>query len=195
MDIFQIARFSSPPSTIIEYTNKNQIPIQDNRIDKILSKFPSILDIVSSFEKSYPDTNGFYHMNLGDFEWKRVKNDLKPGLYKASVEDYSIRYFKCVDNTWKRIPIMDENPDSSYIARCAQGILEKQKFLFYDPVKKYIINKKLYFPILIDRILRIPSYHLTDGAIKLNGAILYKNITRGVYKKLNRIFCNTLEVT
>jgi hypothetical protein len=193
-DIFQIARFSGTRSTIMEFSGKNQIPIQNNRIYKILSQIPSILDIVGSFEKCYPDSNGFYHSNLDDFEWKKVKNELKPGLYKASAEDYSQRYFRCADNTWKRVPLMEENLDSSNIARCAQGILENKKFLFYDPVKKQLVNKNIFLPILIDRILRIPSYHLTDGAIQMNGATVYNNLTMSDYKKLNRIFCNTVEV-
>ena len=131
---------------------------------------------------------------MDEFEWKKVKSELKPGLYKASAEDYSLRYFRYADNTWKRVPTWDESLDSSNIARCAQSIMENKKYLFYDPIKKQLDNKNIFFPILIDRILRIPSYHLTDGVIQMNGAILYKNITMGVYKKLNRIFCNTVEV-
>ncbi len=193
-DIFQIARFSGPRSNVIEFAGKNQIPIQDNRIDRVLSQIPSIPDTVGSFEKYYPDSNGFYHFNLDEFEWKKVENELKPGLYKASAEDYSRRYFRCADNTWKRVPLMEENPDSSNIARCAQGIMENKKSLFYDPVKKQFINKNIFLPILIDRLLRIPSYHLTDGVIQMNGFAIYNNVTMSVYKKLNRIFCNTVEV-
>jgi len=193
-DIFQVARFCGPRSTIIEFAGKNQIPIQDNRIDRVLSQIPSIPDTVGSFKKCSPDSNGFYHFNLDEFEWKKVKNELKPGLYKASAEDYSLRHFRCADNTWKRVPLMEENPDSSNIARCAQGIMENKKFLFYDPVKKQLVNKNIFLPILIDRLLRIPSYHLTDGVIQMNGFATYNNVTMSVYKKLNRIFCNTVEV-
>lgn len=193
-DIFQIARFSGFRSNIIEFAGKNQTPIQDNAIGKILSQIPSISDTVDSFEKCYPDSNGFYHFNLDEFEWKQIKNELKPGLYKASAENYSRRYFKCEDNTWKRTPHMEENPDSSNIARCVQGIMENKKSHFYDPRKKQLINKNMFLPILIDRLLRIPSYHLTDGVIQMNGETIYNNISMSNYKKLNRIFCNTIEV-
>jgi len=192
-DIFQIARFKGHRTTIIEFASKNQIPIQDNRIDKIFSQIPTIPDTVNSFENSYPDSRGFYHFYLEHFEWKKIKNELMPGLYKAAEEDYSNRYFMCADNTWKRVPLMEENLDSSNIARCAQTIMENKKFLYYNPVKKQLIHKGIYLPILLDRILRIPSYHLADGVIEKNGETIYNNIAINIYKDINRIFRNTVE--
>jgi hypothetical protein len=194
IDSFQIVRFSASMVTINNFSSKDQIRIQDNRIDCILSQMPTIRAVVSSFKEFYPNSKGFYYFNLDDFEWVRSKNELKPGLYKASAEDYSKRCFLEGDNVWRRIPTLEENPDSVNIARWTQGILEQRKYLCYDQIKKLFICRNICLPILLDRVLRIPSYHLLNGVIQSRGTVIYTNITMNNYKQLNRIFCNTLEV-
>jgi hypothetical protein len=197
VDRFNIVRCKSSMSVITDYARQTGIMMQQGRISSVLSRIPSILDMVRAFKVFYPNsTKGFQFWNLTYRCWERIKeNQLRPGLYKASGEDFSNRYFYGSDFSWRKIPGLEENPDAVNVVKCAQAILEGGKILRYCWKSKRLTMHGIKPPIILDRILRIPSLPGENGVKRLNGSMIYKNISIIDYKKLSRIFCKIEELT
>lgn len=189
-DEFQVVRFYAEKDEIELFFRKFGIVTQSDKISHVLKSIPAISDVIFGQDRSIIDFNiDFQKRCFRNYGWEK-NHDKGNGLYKVCESDASRRYF-FFNGDWFLIP--EYPPDYSDIASCYQSILENRCFLRYDKENEEIHLEGCYLPIVIDRLLRIPSYPDKNGVIKKNHITIYKNIEYSVYSELDRIFCKSIK--
>lgn len=184
-DQFGVIRFKTTLKNVKILCCEIKCQFANSNIDHILSSFPKLSDVISGYPKKYLSESGF-RFEILRHSWSEKFERIDSGIFKTS-NDALVFYFKDEINCYE-LPSMYNNPDGWSIVETYQAVKEYIDFLFYDHEMKELKVKGISIPILIDRILRIPSYHFPDGAVNLKYETIYKNISCINIKHLNRIF-------
>lgn len=186
-DSFGVIRFKSYRRDLKRMCDELKIDFTDNHIYHPLRQFPAFKDIILCFKRlSGFQCNRYY--NVFKHRWEDAGEKGSIGIHKLKNEARQY-YFRMDQNGWLKVPSFKENPDSWYVCESFQAILvKKHPCIFYNKAERILNVEKISIPIIIDRILRIPSVHLKNS--KDNR---YQNISFAAFKQLNRIFSNGIE--
>lgn len=184
-DEFCVARFTSNSKQTQNICNEINCPFAYSNIDPILTNFPKLSDVISGYGKTHVTLIGYRYL-LKKHSWKEKAEEVVFGIYKTTL-DAHVHYFYDGTNCFE-ICERSTNPDSWNIFESHQAIKEKIEFLTYNAETKELILRNINIPILLDRILRIPSLHLHGSGITKNYTTIYKNISPSSVKQLNRIY-------
>lgn len=188
-DAFGVIRFESRLNEINKICTKYDIPYVDHHISHVLNQFPNLKDAVLQFREEF-GVECRHYFNPFKRRWEKVESPWRQGIYKVK-EDARQYYFRLDQNKWFKMPSFRSNPDAWHICNSYQAMANQNDtpFIFYQKAKHTVIVDKISIPILIDRILRIPSIH-----IPAEMEMCYPNISPSAFKQLNRIFLNGIEV-
>lgn len=184
-DQFGVIRFRSALKDMQIICHQINCTFANSNIDHILSSFPRLSDVISKFDPCYSYTLDYFQ-KLPDHSWHYNSDQITSGIFR---KDLKSRVFYYSDGTLVYcIPDSGINPDGRYIAEAHHAVIQGIEYFIYDHDKKELTVKSVNIPILIDRILRIPSYYLPEGTVDLKYKTIYKNISPSNIKQLNRIF-------
>jgi hypothetical protein len=192
IDNFGIVRFKSELKQTQNICIEIYCQFAYSNIDQVLTNFPRLSDVIlksdgiMSFEKSNTVSSFGFPYNLKKHHFKENSEKINLGIFKIS-SDAHVFYLKDGEDTYK-IPSLTINPEGWCIAETYQAIKEGIKFLTYNVELKQLIIKNINIPILIERILRIPSLHQQDEVINTKCTTIYTNISPLAVKQLSRIF-------
>ncbi|MBO9204854.1 MULTISPECIES: hypothetical protein [Niastella] len=185
---FNVCRFLASANQLKTFCRWNNLLFQSSNIDNILPEFPSIKDVIQSFENT-TSTNTAYHFNLKNRKWDLTNYTRKPGLYKTSIETFSNRLFIDDKENCYKVPPPKYNSEASMIAKCYQATLEDIDYLNYNENDKLLRVKFIELPILISRMLLLPSvFNSSFYCVPINGSVVYGNISKKCFTQLKRIF-------
>lgn len=190
-DLFGVCRFKSCCQNLKKISIELGINYTENNIAQVLSQFPRLKDIISQLQQVEVTSNSYHFFDVFRHSWKYAGGHFYSGIHKLH-NDAQQFYFRMNENVWLKIPSHEINPDSRYICESYQALLQKETpFIFYRKKEKHlVIRRNISIPILLDRILRIPSLHLMDGMFENKKEQVYQNISISAFKQLNRIFSN-----
>ena len=184
-DKFGIVRFNYDLKNIKQFSEKYNCDYKVIYSSKILNKFPKAIDILSTLETaSITSTNiQFYYARYRT--WKNRDNQIN-GLFRLS-EDSLKKYLR-LDGKNYSIPSSTTNPEIRFIAETYQITNELNDSFKYSKMKKELIISYVNLPILIDRLLRMPSIHDINGITEDKKSTTYNHIEFATVKQLQRIF-------
>lgn len=157
-----------------------------SNIEKVLSNYPKLGDVILSFEKNITIDVCGHHYKLSQHEIDENSKTKSIGIF--TTEKDSHRYYFFDGTECYELQSRKNNPEEWYIAETYQAIKEGFDFIVYKEQKQQLTIKNINIPILIDRLLRIPSLHLLDGVTTNYQETTYKNISVLVIRQLDRIF-------
>ncbi|MBF0232531.1 MAG: hypothetical protein HQK65_05765 [Desulfamplus sp.] len=192
IDSFGIIRFKSTTSQLKAIYTELQVDYMENSISQILAQVPDFRTYISKLSKT-PFPENYYLLNLYKHDWKKVSEPSCPGIYKASKDAFR-HYFILENGDCHLIHEQNIHPDCRYICEAYQGIMTvNRQFVSYNRRERELRVKVIQIPIVLDRILRIPSLHLLDGVSVCGNERVYKNININAFRQLNRIFCDGIK--
>lgn len=147
-----------------------------------LKRFPSVEDVVDSFDKSNQDPNELEYYN-----WKTGK-----GIAKLESEG-TTRYFSVPEILYMReLPNRTINPEAFAIAYCFSRAINKESNGIYNKESGTLKLSMFALPYLLYRTLLIHS--LADGVMPevLDKYYIFRNVPNIYVKQLNRILCNSI---
>lgn len=185
IDPFGVIRFSSTLKSTQFICDQINCPFSNSNIDHILSYFPKLSDVISKFDLSYSHSLDYFQ-KLPDHSWQSNSEKITSGIFRKDLKS-RVFYYSDGANVYC-IPDSIINPDGRYIAEAHHAVKLEIEYFAYNHEENELTVKSINIPILIDRILRIPSYHLPEGTVNLKYESIYKNISPSNIKQLNRIF-------
>lgn len=187
-DSFGTIRLKKLSRNLKEICRELHIDIIDNRIACALGQFPSLKDVIMQFRRE-PEFQCSRRYNVFKKCWEYDDENDCVGIYKLT-EEARQYYFRMDQEGWLKIPSLRINPDSEYICKSYQAVHNKERpCIFYKKAEKILFVRSISLPILVDRILRIPSVHMKRCVEKE-----YPNISFTAYRQLNRIFSNGIKI-
>lgn len=187
IDPFGVIRFKLEQKQIESLCNEWNCSFSVPHTSHILSNFPKLSDtITQSFTKGPTiDGTGFY-LNLKNHKFDENKKNGAVGIFKTDKDAH--KYFYCDGTDCYEIPSGRYNPEGWYIVESIQAVKEIFDFLSYNEKQQQLTVKGINIPVLIDRVLRLPSIHVGNGILEENFKTTYSNITPSIIKQLSRIF-------
>lgn len=191
IDPFGVIRFKLEQKQIESFCNELNCSFSVSNASDILGHFPKLgetlmNETICGFTKSITiDGTGFY-LNLKNHKFDGNKRNGTVGIFKTDKDAH--KYFYCDGTDSYEIPSDKSNPEGWYIAESIQAVKENFEFLSYNERKEQLLVKGINIPILIDRILRLPSIHIADGVVSESFKTTYTQIKPTVIRQLNRIF-------
>lgn len=148
----------------------------------VLKRFPTVKDIVDSFEKSQRDPKEveYYH-------WKSGK-----GIAKLKTEGLT-RYFSLPQELYMReLPSRTINPEAFAISFCFSRAINNEPNGRYSEATNTLALPTFALPCLIYRTLLLHS--LSEGVIPevRDKYYIFNNVPASYIRQLNRIFCNSI---
>lgn len=189
IDMFSVIRFKSKKDQTQSICNEIDCAFGISNIDQVLSNFPKIKEVLD--KNITLDGYGFYY-NLSKHKIDENSKIKSIGIF--TTEKDSHKYYFYDGSECYEIKSGKNNPEEWCIAETYQAIKEGVEFLSYNDQTKQLTVKNINIPILIDRILRIPSLYLVDGVTTANYKTIYKNISSSIIKQLNRIFETKIKI-
>lgn len=184
-DHFGVIRFCSTIKEIQTICKEINCPYSNSNIDHILSNFPSLSAVISKLDVSYSHPFDYFQV-LPDHSWQSNSEKITSGIFRKDLGSRVFYYSDGVNGYC--IPDSTINPDGRFIVESYHAIKLGIEYFVYHHKKKELIVKSINIPILIDRTLRIPSYHLSEGTVNKKSETIYTNISPSAIKQLNRIF-------
>jgi len=184
-DQFGVIRFRSTLKDTQIICGQINCPFSNSNIDHILSNFPKLSDVISKFDLSYSHSLDYFQ-KFPDHSWHYNSEKITSGIFRKDLKS-RVFYYSDGANVYC-IPDSITNPDGRYIAEAHYALIQGIEYFSYDHEKKELTVKNITIPILIDRILTIPSYHLPVGIVNLKYETIYKNISPSAIIQINRIF-------
>jgi len=185
-DSFGIIRFTSSVFKVEKFCIAHGISLNNMHVDEVLERLPSLEDIVHQFEKIIKPTNGWRY-DLRKREWLLLRLYNNVGVYRIGEERYAAKIFLDHDDSVYSIPSQKDNPDALNIALCYQADLEGINYLSYNDKEQSLVVSRMQLPILLDRILRIPSFMERLIPSTAYDYIVYKHISKNSFNHLKRI--------
>lgn len=199
IDSLGVIRFVSDTKVAEYISNELNCKFSMPNASVILSNFPKLSDTMinetfSGFTRSIiPDSITVFHYKLRTHQFDEIAKIKAVGIFKMEKEAH--RYYFYNGSDCYEIPSRKYNPEAWNIAETFQGVKGDFDFLLYNEKSEQLIIKTINIPILIDRVLRLPSLHLSNGVTTANYKTIYKNISPSIIKQLNRIFETKITVT
>lgn len=190
---FGIIRFPIKyQSTIQKIAIENHCPKPTNH-QGILKKLPSLKKVALTLLHSkimLLETNDFEYLSFNK-GW--TKNSQLPGIYRATKDVFSNRYF--FDGTSWFAFDSTQNPDTFNILACYSYLLNDWDLgISYCSQTKKLTVKQIYFPILLSRLLFLYTVKTKqDIPVAINKGI-YSNISRRIFLDLNRILAQKITI-
>lgn len=154
--------------------------------------FPTIKEIIISYEKSYPQTGKLQFYNINKHKWDFRQTDT--GICRTTT-DSLIHYLK-IKNEYFKIPINTENPEGRPLAESYLASFERNNIFNYNKSTQQLTVNNLNLPILIERLLRLHSFYKKEAIVSAgNFQVCYPDIPLTTVKQLNRIFTTNTEIT
>lgn len=184
-DKFGVIRFCSSVKEIQSICKEVNCQFSNSDIDHILSNFPKLIDAISKFDVSYSHPIDYFQ-KLPDHSWHYNSERITSGIFRKDLKSRVFYYSDGLNGYCIQDGII--NPDGRYIVESYHAVKLGIEYFAYSPEKKELTVKNINIPILVDRILRIPSYHLPEDTVNAKYETIYKNISPSAIKQLNRIF-------
>lgn len=193
IDMLGVIRFESETIQTQSICKEIDCVYANSDINPVLVNFPKIREVISGFEKNITLDGFGHHYKLSKHKIDDGSKIKSIGIFTTEKDSHKYYFFDGTD--CYEIPFKEYNPEGWCIAETHQAIREDIEFLVYNDQKKQLTVKNINIPILIDRVLRIPSIHLSNGATTANYKTVYKNISPSIIKQLNRIFETKIKIT
>jgi hypothetical protein len=176
------------------YTHKNdliklkqvRVPIVKSQIKGMLAELPSVKNIVQNFEQVQLTRDSYLFFDLEVFNWQQQYQDNAIGICKAD-EIAQVFYFVDKDKSVYRIPSARHNPDSYLIALCYQASLLSSSYIQHCPTTGKLDVDRIRLPVIIERILRLPSIYQTDIGMIGENARQFNHISSAEFRIVQRI--------
>ena len=160
----------------------------DLNLNGMLELFPSINHIVQKFEIVGMPSDAWYY-DLENLIWNpnRLHNDV--GVYRAGEQIYARKLLLDGDGTVYNIPSKRDNPDALHIALCYQAAITCCGYINFNKESSSLMVSKIQLPILLDRVLRIPSLMdpLVVDTVFDTKVKVYRHIPSNVFDQVKRI--------
>lgn len=187
IDPFGVIRFKFEQKQIESLCNELNCSFSVPNASHILSNFPKLSEgmMNETFSALTLDGTGFY-WNLKTHKFDETKKNGAVGIFKTDKDAHKYFFFNgigCYEITSQKY-----NPEGWSIAETLQAVRQNFDFLVYNDRTEQLMVKSINIPILIDRILRLPSIHLADGVVSESFKTTYTQLKPSVIKQLNRIF-------
>lgn len=147
-----------------------------------LKKFPSVEEVVDSFDKSVRDPNELEYYN----------RKAEKGIAKLE-SDGLTRYFSIPERLYMReLPNRTNNPEAFAIAYCFSRAINKEPNGIYNEDLGILKLPTFALPYLLYRTLLLHSF--ADGVMPevIDRYYIFKNVPNIYVKQLNRILCNSI---
>lgn len=191
IDLFGVIRFKLEQKQIESLCNELNCSFSVPNASHIFSNFPRLSGIMMNetplgFTKNITHEGTGFYLNLKNHKFDENKKNGAVGIFKTDKDAH--KYFYCDGTDCYEIPSEKYNPEGRYIAESVQAVKENFDFLSYNERQEQLTVRGINIPVLIDRVLRLPSIHIGNGILEENFKTTYSNITPSVIKQLNRIF-------
>jgi len=154
---------------------------------QVLSNFPSIDKIISSFNEAYLISASDNYLYFKDNNWEKAQVNNNFGVAKKSQDDHN-KYFIYPNNTIKEIPSRSQNPEAFVLANAYQNILKKKR-MEYNSKLEVLLLPDLSCPSLLFRVLSLNMLLFGDNIPTDNK---FTHVSKQMYKEINRIFNNAI---
>lgn len=191
IDPFGVIRFILEQKQIESLCNEWNCSFSVPNASHILSNFPKLSDTIMNetplgFTKSITIDGTGYYLNLKNHKFDEIKKNGAVGIFITEKDAH--KYFYCDGTDCYEIPSGKYNPEGRYIAESVQAVKENFDLFSYNERKEQLTVKGINIPVLIDRVLRLPSIHVANGVVEESFKTTYAYITPPVIKQLYRIF-------
>lgn len=191
IDSFGVSQFKLEQKQIESLCNELNCSFSVPNTNHILSNFPKLSETIMNeticgFTKIITLDGTGYYLNLKNHKFDENKRNGAVGIFKTDKDAH--KYFYCDGTDCYEIPSVKINPEGWSIAETLQAVRQNFDFLVYNDRTEQLTIKSIHIPILIDRILRLPSIHLADGVVSESFKTTYTQLKPSVIKQLNRIF-------
>ena len=193
LDIFGAIRFESDRKQAQNICKEINCEFGISNIDHVLSNFPTIRGVISGFEKNITVDGTGYHYKLRTHKFDENSIIKAVGIFKTEKDSHKYFFHDGTDSY--EIPSRKYNPEGWCLVETIQAIIEGIDFIFYSERSEHLTIRNINISILIDRILRLPSLHLSNGVTMANFQTTYTNIPPSIIKQLNRIFETKIKIT
>lgn len=147
-----------------------------------LKRFPTVKDIVDTFEKSNQDLN----------ELQYYDRKTRKGIAKLQCEGLT-RYFSIPEELYMReLPGRTNNPEAFAIAYCYSRAINKVSNGEYHETNKTLALPIFALPYLLYRILLLHSLSYGEMPEISDKCFYFNNVPNTIVKQLNRILCNSI---
>ena len=184
-DEFGIVRFNYDIKNIKQFSEKYKCDYKVINSSKLLNKFPKGIDVLSKLETAPITSTNIQFYNIRYRTWERIDGQ-KNGVFRLT--DDSLKKYLRLNGKNYSIPSSTTNPEVRFIAETYQITKEFKDYFKYSKVKKELTVSYVNIPILMDRLLRLPSLHVENGVLDKNRHTIYSNIDITTVKQLERIF-------
>ena len=184
-DKLGIVRLTTTKKSIQQFCVNNNVSLNAINVNGTFSNFPTIEKVIHSLNKVSITSNVEYY-NIRYRRWEKTK-EFKNGIFRIS-DDSVQKYFRIKNKYDLSIPSSNYNPEIRFIAEIYQAKLEEIDFISYDRKAKKLKVIDAFLPILIERFLRLASFHNTEGVFQDSKTTIYSNIDLSTVKEMQRIF-------
>ena len=147
-----------------------------------LKKFPTVKDVVDSFDKSHRDPK-----ELEYYHWKSGK-----GIAKLEAEGLT-RYFSIPDELYMReLPSRTVNPEAFAIAYSFSRAINNEPNGRYSEASKTLSLPTFALPYLLYRTLLLHSLSERVMPEIRDKYYVFNNVPASYVRQLNRILCNSI---
>lgn len=148
----------------------------------VLKKFPTVKDVVDTFEKSYrnPKELAYYHWKSGQ------------GIAKLEAEGIT-HYFSIPEELYMReLPSRASNPEAFAIAYSYSRAINEEPNGKYNESNNTLALPTFALPYLLYRVLLLHS--LSNGVMPevRDKYFIFNNVPTSYIRQLNRILCNSI---
>lgn len=149
----------------------------------ILKSYPCIKDVVDAFPKSLEDESNLKYVN-----WK-----FKRGLAELDKEGLTC-YFSIPEQLYLRqLPSRTVNPEAYALSYCLTRVVNEESNGKYNCHTHQLAMPHFGMPIMVYRVLILECMASKQLPRKQDDYYIFENISTGIVKQLNRIFCNSIQ--
>lgn len=160
-------------------------------IRRLLTQIPKIKDVIDQFDHANVFETQKFMFHNNNFRWSKNYSKNLLGCFRASENVAARRYLRVDIDAWKKIPDRETNPDIFNWAYCYGHILNGFPLgIEYDENLKILKVRNIYFPIILERLLRLNNL---NNVIRTQNENIFKDINTSIFTTLNNIFLNNLK--
>jgi hypothetical protein len=171
----------------------NNIIFSSFNFSKTLNQLQSIDHIIGSWKDAVVIDASNFHFLTNTMNWRKGNNPPNQGIFKKSNEVYSERLIKYSNETWKSIPMRQNNFDSINFALIWHQLKNTNSInVTYSKLEMTIRINSNFFPVIVERLLLFNS--LIKSPIKFNVFNREYFLSHAEFDRVSHLFDNKIQL-